>query len=47
MAPPKSKKRNGHNNAARRRWLVAGLAAFVLFDIVLVAFALKGEYLMP
>lgn len=34
--------RKNRNNPARHRWLVAGLAVFLLFDIGLVAFALTA-----
>ncbi|MBG6060165.1 hypothetical protein RCH16_003640 [Cryobacterium sp. MP_M5] len=42
MGVKKSTGRKNRNNVARRRWLIGGLAVFVLFDVGLVAFALTA-----
>ncbi|TFD16297.1 hypothetical protein [Cryobacterium sp. TMT4-10] len=41
MGGPKTKVRKNRNTVLRRRLLVAGLAAFLLFDVALVSVALK------
>jgi len=42
MGAPKPSGRKNRNNPGRRRWLVAGMAAFLLFDVGLVIFALTA-----
>jgi hypothetical protein len=42
MGPTKPSGRKNRNNSARRRWLVGGLAVFLLFDAGLVFFALTN-----
>ena len=39
MGAKQSKKRGNRNSVLRQRLLIAGLAAFLVFDVALVAFA--------
>lgn len=47
MASFKPRGRSGHSSRIRRGWMIVGLAAFVLVDIALVAFALGGPFRAP